>query len=141
MTLIQTFFGKGETDDHVSAEEILMLFCTVQSRPIASGNFLIDNLNMTARSSVGLIHVGRTVTHIAHALGLKTKISHLTTYCSHTLIDLNHFLERGLIRRIFFSPDNYKLLTDDEIIHYFGLSHPTRTSVHNKENWSYPLKA
>lgn len=82
MILAQTFFGKGETDDHVNAEEILMLFCTVHSRPIASGNFLMDNLNFTARSSKGLIHVEGTVTHITHALGLTTKISHLTAYCS-----------------------------------------------------------
>lgn len=101
----------------------------------------MDNLNLTARSSGGLIHVGGTVTHIAHALGLTTKIYHLTAYCSHTLIDLNHCLERNLIRRLFFSPDNYKLLIDDETIHYFGLSNPTRTSVDNKENWSYPLEA
>lgn len=114
MTLAQNFFGKGETDDHVNAKEILTLFCIAQSRPIASGNFLIDNLNLTARSSEGHIHVGGTVTHTAHALGLTIKISHMTTYCSHTLINLNHCLERGLIRRIFFSPDNYRLLIDDE---------------------------
>lgn len=40
-----------------------MLFCTTQSCPVASGNFLIDNLNFTARSSEGPIHVGGTVTH------------------------------------------------------------------------------
>lgn len=141
MILAQTFFGKGKTNDHVNAEEILMLFCTAQSHLIAIGNFLRDNLNLTARSSEGPIHVRGIMTHIAHALGPTTKISHMTAYCIHTLIDPYHYLERDLIRRIFFSIGSYKLLIDDEIIHYFGLPNPTRTSVHDKENWSYPLEA
>lgn len=53
-----------------------MLFCTIQSRPVASGNFLIDNLNLTSRSSKGPILVEGTVTHIAYALGLIRKLSH-----------------------------------------------------------------
>lgn len=106
--LTHTFFGKSETDEHVSAEEISMLFCTTQSRPIASGNFLIDNLNLTVRSSEGPIHVGGTVTRIAYSLGLFRKLSHLTSHYGYTLIDLDHYLDRGLVMRVYFSPTHYK---------------------------------
>lgn len=133
MILAQTFFGKSEIDDHVSAKEIFMLFCTTQSRPVASRNFLIDNLNLTSKSSEGPIHVGGTMTHITYALGIIIKLSHLTAYCGYTLIDLNHCLDRGLVRVVFFSPFHYRLLKDNEIMHYFGLPHPTRTNIITKK--------
>lgn len=64
-----------------------MLFCTTHSCPVASGNFLIDNLNLIAISSKGLIHVRGTITHMAYALGLIKKLSHLTAYYGCALIN------------------------------------------------------
>lgn len=113
MILARTFFGKSETDDHVSAEEIFMLFCTTLSRLIASVNFLINNLNLTSRSPEGPIYVGGTVTRIAYALGLFSKLSHLTDHCGYTLIDLDHCLDCGLMRGVYFSHAYYKLLIDN----------------------------
>lgn len=110
-----------------------MLFCTTQSRPITYGNFLIDNLNLTSRFSEGPIHVGGTVTHIAYALGLFSKLSYLFTHYGYTLINLDDFLDCGLMRGVYFSPAHYKLLIDNETIYYFGLPYPTRTNIHNKE--------
>ena len=99
MILAHTFVGKSDIDTHVSAEEILFLFYITQSRPVASGNFLIDNLNLTTNSSEGLIHVGGTVSHIASALGLDRKLVHMTSFCGYTLMDATFCLDNGLMRR------------------------------------------
>lgn len=83
MILAHTFLGKSDIDTHVSVEEILFLFCITQSCPVASRNFLIDNLNLTTNSSEGLIHVGGIVSHIASSLGLDRKLVHLTSFCGY----------------------------------------------------------
>lgn len=138
MILAQTFFGKSETDEHVSAEEIFMLFCTTQSRPVASRNFLIDNLNLTVRSSEGPIHVGEIVTHITYTLSLISKLSHLISCSGCTLIDLNHCLDCGLVRRVFFSLVHYKLMIDNETIHYFGLPQASKQMSITKKIGNMP---
>ena len=140
MILAHTFLGKADFDIHVSEEEIFFLFCANQSRPVACGSFLLDNLGCTARSFEGIIHVGGTVTQIATALGLTSKLLHLTPYCGYTTLDIDFCLDRGLMRRAFFLDGQYKLLIDGEAIHFFTLPDPMMTSVHDKANWSYALE-
>lgn len=140
MILAHTFLGKSDIDTHVSAKEILFLFCITQSRPGASGNFLIDNLNLTTKFSEEPIHVGGTVTHIASALGLDRKLVHLTSYCVYTLMDVTFCLDCGLMRRDSFNRNQYKLLINHETIHYFTLPDPTKTNVRDKANWTYALE-
>lgn len=140
MILAHTFLGKSDIDTHVSAEEVLFLFCITQSCPVASGNFLIDNLNLTANSSEGLIHVGGTVSHIASALGLDRRLVHLNSLCGYTLMDVTLCIDCGLMRRDSLNPNQYKLLISHETIHYFTLPDPTKTNVHDKENWTYTLE-
>lgn len=70
MILAHTFFGRSVSDEPVSAKEIFFFFCNTQSYPVDSGTFLIENLELTAKSTEGPIHVGGTVTHIAYAQGL-----------------------------------------------------------------------
>lgn len=140
MILAHTFLGKSDIDTHISVEEILFLFCTTQSHPVASGNFLIDNLNLTANSSEGLIHVGGTVSHITSALGLDRKLVHPTSYCGYTLMDATFCLDHGLMRRDSFNPNQYKLLINHETIYYFTLPDPMKTNVHDKENRTHALE-
>ena len=138
--LAHTFLGKNDTDTHVSAEEIFFLFCTTQSCPVACGNFLLWNLHLTASSSEGIIHVGGTVTQIASALGLDSKLLHLTSFCGYTLMDIDFCLDRGLMRRGSFNPNMFRLLIDNETIHYFTLPDPQMTCVYNHANWAYALE-
>lgn len=77
MMLAQTFFGRSENREPISAKEIFFLFCITQSRPIESDTSVIKNLNRIALSTIGLIHVGGTITHISYALGLLNQLSHL----------------------------------------------------------------
>lgn len=140
MILAHTFLGNSDIDTHVSAEEILFLFYITQSRPVASRNFLIGNLNLIASSSEWLIHVGGTVSHIAYAQSLHRKLVHLTPLCGYTLMDATFYLDCGLMRRDFLNPNQYKLMINHETIHYFTLSDPAKTNIHDKANWTYALE-
>lgn len=140
MILVHNFIGKSDIDTDVSAEEILFLFCITQSYPVASGDFLIDNLNLTAKSSEGLIHMGGIVTHIAFSLGLDRKLVHLNYYCGYTLMDVTFCLDRGLMRINSFNPNQHKLLINHETVNYFTLPYPTKTNVHDIANWTYALE-
>lgn len=134
MVLAQTFFGRSEHNEPISADELLFLFCITQSCSVEYGTFLIANLEGIALSTEGPIHVGRTFTHIAYALGLLNQLSHLVPYCNFTLIDTDHCLDHDLVWRAYFKINEYKIIINNEVIHHFTLPNLERTSIHNMEN-------
>ena len=140
MILCHTFFGRSYCDHLVTAEEILFLYCASQSRPIASGGFLIESLEQTARSAVGLIHSGGNVTQIASALGLDSMIAQLTPYCGYTFLDLDFCMDRGFMRRASFHPYRYRLLINDQTVYTFTMPDPQMTCVSNSANWNYSVE-
>ena len=119
---------------------MLFIFCTSQSRSIANGNFLIESLHTAARFFEGSIHAHGNVTQIASALGLVRKLYHLTSYCGSSFMEIDFCLDHGLIRRVSFHPHQYRLLINEEIVHYFTLPDPPMTCVYNPANWAYSLE-
>ena len=140
MILAHSFLGRPDAETLLSEEEIFLLFCASQSRPVACGNFLLYSLSGISRSTEGVIHVGGIITQIAVALGLSRKLLQLLTYCGYTTMDIDFCLTRGLMRRASFHPCQFRLLVDSEAIHYFTLPDPMMTSVHDPANWSYALE-
>ncbi|KAI5443202.1 hypothetical protein KIW84_012023 [Lathyrus oleraceus] len=140
MILAHSFLGRPDVETLLSEKEIFLLFCASQSRPVGCGNFLLCSLNGVSRSTEGVIHVGGIITQIAVTLGLSRKLLHLRTYCGYTTMDIDFCLTRGLMRRAFFHPCQFRLLVDNEAIHYFTLPDPMMTSVHDPANWSYALE-
>lgn len=69
-------------------------FCIMQSRPVESGTFLIENLRRIVLSSIIYNHVGGIVTHIAYTMGLFNQLSHLVPHYGYTLIDMDKYLDR-----------------------------------------------
>lgn len=98
MVVAQTFFGKAENIGQVSKEEVYFMFNVFQSRPINSEAFLLACLDKVANSIIGNIYVGVTVTHIALALGLRNQVARLTPIYGYNLLDLDHCINRGLVR-------------------------------------------
>ncbi|XP_058723398.1 uncharacterized protein LOC131595132 [Vicia villosa] len=137
MILCHTFFGRSYVDHLVTAEEVLFLYYASQSRPIASGGFLIESLDQTAQSTAGFIHSEGNVTQIASALGLDRMLFQLTPYCGYTFLDLDFCMDRGLMRRASFHPYQYRLLIDDRTVYTFTLPDPQMTCVSNPANWNY----
>lgn len=117
MILSQTFFGRREGSELINVEELLFLCCIAKSEPVKSGTFLITNLEGVARSTEGLIHVGRTVIQIVYALKLQNQLSHLVPYCRFILLDIGYCLDHGLVWRVYFMINEYKLLINNDVIH------------------------
>lgn len=80
------------------------------------------------------------MTQIASALGLDSRLLQLTPYCGSTLIDLDFFIDRGLIRRASFHPYQYRLLINEQVVYYFTLPDPQMTRVSNPTNWNYSVE-
>lgn len=140
MILAQTFFGRSEGSKPISAEELFFLCRVVESELVEFWTFLIANLEGVDRSTKGPIHVGGTVPLISYALNLKNQLSHLVPYCGFTLIDIEYCLDHGLVRRVYFRINEYKLLFNNEVVHHFTLPNQKRTSIYNNEKWKYNLE-
>ena len=80
------------------------------------------------------------MTHIASTLDLDNKLSHLTSYTGYTLMDIDLCLYHGLMKRVSFDPNQYRLLIDNETNHSFTLPNPSLTNVHDKANWTFALE-
>lgn len=124
MILAQTFFGRSEGREPISADKLLFLCCVSESEPVESGTFLIVNLDGVARSTEGPIHAGGTVTQRAYALKIQNQLSHLAPYCGFTLLDIEYCLDHGLVRRVYFRINEYKLLINNEVAHHFTFPNP-----------------
>lgn len=63
-----------------------------QYHPINYANYLLANLNKVANQTIEDIYVGRLVTHIAIALGLRNCVAHLTPARGYNLLNIDHYL-------------------------------------------------
>lgn len=133
----QTFLGKAKNIGVVSKEEFFLIFSIFQSRSEHSIAFLTENLAKITAQVVENIHVGGMITHIAIALGLRNQVRHLEPLCGYNLINIEHCINRGLVRQE--GPNTYKILVLREPVHQFNISNPDRTNVHNRDNWRYLL--
>lgn len=138
MVLAQTFFGRCENMELVSKEDLFIIFSVFQSRPINSAAFLLSSLDKIANSTRGYILVGGKITHIALALGLNNQIENLVLIHGHNLIDIEHCLNKSLVRRE--GSNEFKILIGREVVYHIVIPDPKRMSVHNHENWLYRLE-
>lgn len=121
----------------VSKEEVFLMFIIFQSRSVHSVAFLKAGLAKVATQVVENIYVGGTVTHIVIALGLRNRVAHLEPLCGYNLIDIEHCLNRGLVKQE--RSDTFKILVLYEPVHQFTIPNPERTNIHNRDNWRYLL--
>lgn len=78
------------------------------------------------------------MTHIAIALGLRNRITHLTPWCGYDLINIDHCLNSILVRHE--GSCEYNIVILSNMVHPFTLLNPDRTSIHDRDNWHYPLE-
>lgn len=114
------------------------MFSVFQSRPIHSTSLLYANLNNIANSIRGYIHVGEIATSVAIDVELLNQVTHLTHMQEFTLIDINHYINRQLMRAR--TPNEFNLLIHNKVIHCFFLPNREQTGTHNYENWIYRLE-
>lgn len=91
MILAYTLFGKPESSTSVSRDELFILFCIFQSRPVNVATFMLANLYKIAHTTHGPILIGGQVTMIAATLALRTTLSLLTPIGGIKLMDITFF--------------------------------------------------
>lgn len=97
----------------------------------------MEGLAKVATQVVENIYVDGMVAHIAINLGLRNRVARLEPLCGYNLINIEHYLNRGLVRQE--GPDTYKILVLYEPIYQFTIPNPERTNIHNCDNWRYLL--
>lgn len=114
------------------------MFNVFQSCPFHSVAFLLTDLDTTTKSTRGDIFFIGIVISIALDLGLRNQVAHLVPLGGHTLLDIDHFLNQQLarVRR----PNEFHLLINNKVVHYFVLPNPEQTNVHNRDNRLYQLE-
>lgn len=131
MVVAQIFFRKEENVGPISKEEMFIMFSVFQSRPINFAAFLLACLDNVDNSITRNIYVGGTVTHIALTLGLYNQVAYLAHIYGYNLLDLDHCLNRGLVRRE--GPNEFKILILNDVVQHFVLPNE-KTSVYNHES-------
>ncbi|WJX68337.1 hypothetical protein P8452_52715 [Trifolium repens] len=72
MIIAHTFFGKPPNNTTVTKEEIFLMFCVSQSRPVIAAAFLLSNFTKIIEDPTRCISIGGFVTFLAKALDLHT---------------------------------------------------------------------
>ena len=138
MILAFTLFGKPQNDTLVSKEELFIMFCVFQYRPVVGASFMIARLLSIAQAPHGPICVGGLVTMIAKALFSREPLSCLTPAGNYTPLDLTLCFNVGMIRCL--EPNQFQLLIHHEPVYHFTLPDIARSSVHDRKNWIYDLE-
>ena len=133
-----TFFGKPINRLSVSRDELFIIYCAFQSRPVIGASFMIANMSAIAQCTHGPICVGGLVTMIAEALSLRSSLSRLTPYARYYTMDIPFCFNISLIGNL--NPPHFQLLVQNNPVYYFKLPSPEHTSVYTKTNWLYPLE-
>lgn len=87
------------------------------NHPVNSAHFLLRNFKRVIKQKVDDIYVGGVVTHIAIALGLQSKVAHLTPTWEFNLLDMDYCLNYDLVRRE--GSDEFKILINQTTINLF----------------------
>jgi hypothetical protein len=138
MIIAHTFFGKPVNNKTVSKEELFIMFCVSQERPVNAAAFLLANIVKIIQTPSSRISIGGFITFIARALNLHTPLSQIILSAGVQPMDIIFCFNNHLIGSL--GPTEYLLLINFESVHQFTLPNIDKTSVHNKQNWLYDLE-
>ena len=115
----------------MSKDELFIMYCASQARPINTATFMIVNLYHIAQKNYGPILVGGLVTMIANAIGLRQPLIRLTPLGGIRPMNIDFCFNTDIIRNL--GQDVFEFLINREVVHLFTLPDP-RTSVHDRNN-------
>ncbi|CAJ2652679.1 unnamed protein product [Trifolium pratense] len=129
--IAHTFFRKPTNIQTVTKEELFLMFCVSQNRPVNAAVFLLNNIAKIIKEPTSRISIGGFVTFFARALGLHAQLSCVTPSASIQPMDIIFCFNQHLIG--YLGPVEYLLLINFESVHQFTLPNTEKTSVHNKQ--------
>lgn len=136
--LAHTLFGKEENITAVSRDELFILYCASQGRPVNVASFMLANLDRISRETHCTIIIGGLVTMIADVLCLRYPLNRLHAFGGIHPMHLNFCFNWGIIANL--GPAEFELLIGNEVVRNFTLPNHEKTNVHNRENWFYNLE-
>lgn len=135
--LAHTLFGKEENITVVYKDELFILYCASQGRPVNATSFMLENLAKIARETHDHITIGGLVTMIVDAIGLRYPLSRLHAFGGILPMHLHFCFNYGIIANL--GPTEFELLIDNEVVRNFTLPNHEKTNIHNRANWFYNL--
>lgn len=130
--LAHTLFGKEENITSISREELFILYCASQGRPVNVAAFMLANLDKIARETHDTIIIGGLITIIVDAIGLRYPLNRLHAFGGIRPMHLNFCLNRGIIANLGLT--EFELLIDNEVVRNFTLLNHEKTNIHNHTN-------
>ena len=134
--LAHTLFGKEQNISLVSRDELFILFCASQNRPVNAATFMLANFVRIIETAHTPILIGGLVTMIANAIGMRQPLLGLNPYGGIRPMNIRFCFNTHLIGNL--GPLQFDLLINHNIVHQFVLPNPI-TSVHNRDNWIFDL--
>lgn len=134
--LAHTLFGKKQNFTQVSRDELFIIFCASQNRPVNGAAYMLANFTLIAQDTRAPILIGGLVTMIANAIGLHQPLLCLNPYGGIQPMNINFLFNSAFIANL--GPHEFTLLINNQPVHLFTLPSPM-TSVHNRNNWFYNL--
>ncbi|KAI5420856.1 hypothetical protein KIW84_044621 [Lathyrus oleraceus] len=134
--LTHTLFGKKPNSTSVSRDELFIIFCASQNRPVNGATFMLANLDHLIQDERAPIRIGGLITMIGNAIGLRQPMLDLSPFCGITTMSIPFLFNTMFIANI--GSDEFELIIDNQVLCLFTMPDP-RTSVHNQRNWLYNL--
>lgn len=136
--LAHTLFGKEENITFVSRDELFIMYCASQGRPVNAATFMLVNLDKIVRGTQGIILIGGLVTMIADVIGLRYPLNRIHGFGGIRPMHLNFCFNRGIIANL--GPVEFELLIDNQVVLNFTLPNHEKTNIHNRDNWLYDFE-
>jgi len=134
--LTHTLFGKKPNSTSVSRDELFIIFCASQNRPVNGATFMLANFDRLIQDERAPIQIGGLITMIGNAIGLRQPMLDLSPFCGITTMSIPFLFNTMFIANI--GSDEFELIIDNQVLCLFTMPDP-RTSVHNQRNWLYNL--
>ena len=134
--LAHTIFGKPQNVTTVSKDELFIMFCASQNRPVNAITYLIRTFVDLIDTDHAPIRMGGLVTMIANVVGPRQSFKHLNAFTGITCMTIEFCFNTGIIGDL--GPTQFTLLINGQVMQLFTLPNPA-TSVHNKANWLFGL--
>jgi hypothetical protein len=134
--LTHTLFGKKPNSTTVSRDELFIIFCASQNRPVNGATFMLANLDHLIQDERAPIRIGGLITMIGNAIGLRQPMLDLSPFCGITIMSIPFLFNTMFIANL--GSDEFELIINNQVLCLFTMPNP-RTSVHNRNNWLYNL--
>ncbi|PNX66015.1 hypothetical protein L195_g054840, partial [Trifolium pratense] len=143
MLLAHTIFGKPENDTAVSKEELFILYCAFQGRPVNLAPFVLANIQKIIDTPNHRICIGGFVSFLVKTIGLNPFTQKLIHFgaplaSGFRYLNINFCFNRQLVGNL--GPTTFQLIINRQPVHHFTLPNLEKTSIHDKNNWLFDLE-